>query len=431
MNKKIIWITSFIVVLLVFSGVAYFQYQEHLEDVAVEKAQQSVAGLYEDKKQSLPKDKVNEKMVLTANKSVKKVKDQKIKKALSSKVEDIDDFIKMRTLLLSFFNDKVLKVEIVDDQLNKAQTQLLKLPKSFQPKLEPVLSDAKNQWQGIDDVKKLIRSLFDDEEMTIVAQGANRDVYTSALEKLNALPQRVIIDTYTPILASVEVELSKREEEENRRIEAEREAAIQLAIREAQEATDRANQEVANNEKIQAANVMLEGVPYYNQVAAGLPNGCECASLLMALHYKGYASGVSLNALANACPRSDDPHLGFVFPMDSYWPNDRVHWIAPDALSKFGSEYGNVVNISGCSTAALKSEIDNGNPVVVYGTYGFRDATGWDGEVPLNLHVMTLIGYNPLVNTYTLLDPYAGKIVIMGDRFEKIFAYNRFAISVR
>lgn len=58
----------------------------------------------------------------------------------------------------------------------------------------------------------------------------------------------------------------------------------------------------------------LLGVRNYNQYALGAPSGCEGASLLQALQYKGKLSGWSLRSFLNTIPKSSNgnPNNGFV-----------------------------------------------------------------------------------------------------------------------
>lgn len=424
-NKKIIIVSLCCCIVLVLCGYTYNHYQaEQTNEKNLIAAKHEIASLFQDKKQTLPIADVNNTALNKADKKVKKVADKKLQKKLNEKLKSVQEFVKTRELLRSYFDQDVLKVETTQEQLKQAEEKLNKLMDSYRPLLLPVYELANNQYQAINNAKNSVRLLFDDDALSAVSENIGRNEYQTTLDILNALPQKQILEQYQPNLDNVNAVLTQREEEEARRIEAERQAAIQRAREEAQRLAE-------ENARLQAANVVLNGIPYYNQKAAGLPNGCECASLLMALHYKGYASGIDLNTFADNCPRSTDPHQGFVFAMDSYNPTDRVHWIAPDALTVYGSQYGNVVNISGCSAADLKAEIDAGNPVVFYSTYGFAAAKPYDGEVPGNLHVMTLIGYNPLSNTYIVNDPVSGQLNVSAANFERAFSYTRYAVVVR
>ncbi|MEG0093528.1 MAG: C39 family peptidase [Erysipelotrichaceae bacterium] len=431
MKHKMIYLfcLGFIVV-AVLTGFSASQNRKHQEELAL-KAEKSVEVLFQDKKQTTPKLDLTVKKVERANKKVAQVHNDKIAKTLRKKLSLLSQYIKYRDKINAYFVEGVCPVDINQSQIAKDEVSLRKLPAQYVKLLEPQLNNAKLQIQAMNDAVASMKALYKDEAMNDLNDNINRDMYHAAYDKLDALPQKSLIEKYRPFLEKADQFLLEQEEIARQRIEAQRQAALAQALAEAKAAKEQAERDAQQNALIQASNVKLQGMPYYNQNTAGLPNGCECASLLMALHYKGYAKDLNLNQFADACPRSDNPHLGFVHSMNSYYPWNVVHWIAPDALSTFGSNYGTVVNISGCSTSALKAEIDQGNPVVLYATYGFRDANGWDGEVPLNLHVMLLVGYNPISNSYIISDPILGELIVSSQRFEAIFAYNRFAVSVR
>lgn len=178
--------------------------------------------------------------------------------------------------------------------------------------------------------------------------------------------------------------------------------------------------------------IMLHQVPRLNQ-KDGVLNGCEVASLLMGLQYKGYNQGMTLKQIAEAVPKTDDPHTGFVLDIWDLLPLDQPHWIAPDALSTFGKKYyEGVVDISGASVHDLKREIDDGNPVIIYGTYCFHHPKSWSGEVPTNLHVMLMIGYYPKTGHIILHDPWGGvKIVVTDNLFTTQYNLMKYAVAIR
>lgn len=418
--KKIIMVSLSCCVVLVLCGYTFSKYQSELNKKNLIAAKQEIATLFQDKKQTMPIAEVSEATLNKVDKKVQKVADKKQYKKLDEKLKSVKEYVKARDLIRSYFDKDVLKVKTTEAQIKQAEEKLNKLIESYRPVLLPLYEQANNQYQGIINARNAVRSLFDDDELTAVSGSIGRNEYQAAIDILNSLPQKQILKQYQPNLDNVNAVITQREEEAALASQ----SASERARIEAQRAAD-------ENARLAAFNVILKGIPYYNQISAGLPNGCECASLLMALHYKGYASGINLNTFADNCPRSTDPHQGFILAMDSYEPLNRVHWIAPDALTAYGSKYGNVANISGCSTADLKAEIDAGNPVVIYATYDFAAAKAYDGEVPGNLHVMLLVGYNPKTNTYIISDPVDGQLNVSGANFERAFSYTRYAVTVR
>ena len=90
----------------------------------------------------------------------------------------------------------------------------------------------------------------------------------------------------------------------------------------------------------------LLGVKNYNQYALGAPSGCEGASLLQALQYKGKLTNWSLRQFLNTIPKSPNgnPNNGFVGSpfVENSWTYSAIY---PAPLTTWGQKYGNVQNI--------------------------------------------------------------------------------------
>lgn len=148
--------------------------------------------------------------------------------------------------------------------------------------------------------------------------------------------------------------------------------------------------------------------PYVDQIAEGMPMGCEAASLYMAMRGKGYLQGVSyLDFIATMPLTSGTPNDGFVG--NPAWVDLSLYQsIYPMALACWGSQYGNVADISGSSVWDLVEQLQAGNPVVVYVTVDFRPVVWsdwWFGPAVDNAHVMTLVGYDPATDRLLVADP--------------------------
>lgn len=151
----------------------------------------------------------------------------------------------------------------------------------------------------------------------------------------------------------------------------------------------------------------------------------------MSLQYKNLALNHNLHTFAEEMPKHEtDPHQGFIHSIYDLEPKNVAHWIAPDALSRFGSQYGTVRDISGSGVSTLKEYLDQGNPVIVYVTSNFNSPTAWDGEVPVNFHVVLLTGYNQITGNYIVLDPWSGRKIIAKQKFEAIYGLMNRAVVV-
>jgi uncharacterized protein YvpB len=185
-------------------------------------------------------------------------------------------------------------------------------------------------------------------------------------------------------------------------------------------------------------------VPYVSQLTPTYaPMGCEGASLLMALKYKGYTKE-SLKTFLDKMPKTkNNPYLGFAGSPYKII-NGVFQSIFPKPLTAFGQKYNSkVVNATGYTTAQLKRELDKGNPVVVYVTVNFAKPRwkkynmGSAGVVNIvdNMHVMTLIGYNKTTGSYYVADPDRRttntKYWVSKSVFETAYNALKYAVVVR
>ena len=184
-------------------------------------------------------------------------------------------------------------------------------------------------------------------------------------------------------------------------------------------------------------------VPFVSQLTPTYaPMGCEGASLLMGLQYKGYTN-VSLKTFLDKMPKnSNNPFESFASSPYKI-VNGAYQSIFPQALATYGKTYsGKVADATGFSTAQLKVEIKQGNPVVVYVTNKFAapiwgiyymGSAGYVRTVD-NMHVMTLIGYDEETGNYLVNDPNSyvkSQYWVTKEKFEKAYDALKYAVVVR
>lgn len=179
-------------------------------------------------------------------------------------------------------------------------------------------------------------------------------------------------------------------------------------------------------------NGTLLNAPYINQYQVG-DMACEATALLEALHNKGYAKNYDIQSFIKTMPiaTNGNPNDGFGggYQRVTYGIFQSIY---PTPLSKWGSQFGNVQNISGATPANLQNQLLSGNPVVVYVTmhwaapqYGHY----WWGTGVNNSHVMTVDGYRP--GQYHVEDPAGGSYWVSASNFENSYNIKRFAVVVK
>ena len=179
----------------------------------------------------------------------------------------------------------------------------------------------------------------------------------------------------------------------------------------------------------------LLGVNNYNQYASGAPSGCEGASLLQALQYKGKLINWGLIQFLKTIPKSPDgnPNNGFVG--SSFIESSSVYSaIYPAPLTAWAKKYGNVQNISGSSVSSLVNQIKIGNPVITWVTINFQPVRwgAWPfGAAVNNNHAVTLDGYNKSSNQVHVSDPISGSYWLSRATFETIYDARKYAVVVK
>ena len=272
-----------------------------------------------------------------------------------------------------------------------------------------------------------VSGLFTNNEKIELNSGVTRDTVENIRNEANGLKQDDVkaiingeLDKAINIIAKKEEEERKRQEEERRKLEEER----------------RKRQEAINN-----AWVILN-VPYISQNGNNVLNGCEAASLLMGLQYKGYLTNMSLVQYASDMPKSasNNAYEGFTHDIFGLAPNNVPHWIAPAPLAAFGrnsSGNQNVIDATGFSLDALDNELANNNPVVIYATGRFKPLKEWIEGAPRNIHVMLLNGYNKITGEQIITDSWTQangqtKWYVAKNKLENIYnAVGKKAVIIR
>lgn len=387
-KKKWLFLLIFFLILLLIIGTFLFVQFQYEQSVIYESAKKSIQELYQDSGKEIPRLEVSLIQVEQVEKKVEKVIYDQERKQMLVRLETLKKYISIRDLVFSCFDDEVLKSDITLEKIDNISLQYEKLPQSYQLLLKGKIDLMRPQYQTIQTAQVEVANLFTDPSMMIVKDNVNREQYNQALAALQLVIQTDVIHLLQERLNVVETELKKREEAEARRL--------------AEIARKKREQEIAN-----AWHILK--VPYISQNKSNVFNGCEVASLLMGLQYKGYLQNMSLQTYAEQVPKNSDPFLGFTYSIFDLEPLTVPHWIAPAPLALFGrnsSGNPNIVDSTGASLLDLDQQIMSGNPVVIYLTSKFKDPKPYIEGAPKNIHVLLLTGYNHITGEQIITDPW-------------------------
>ena len=338
--KKVICILIILCCAMIGIGAGYWyanqldqKEKEKIEEQTMSQAQKMLSQLYQDKEKTTPRLDITEKELDALQTCIEKMTNRKEKKQLEKQFQKIKSFYHLQQTLNHFFEGDVIKKEIVKTDLLEYQKKLEKRSQVEQSLLIGKLNQGLEQLTQTETAISKLRGLFQDEKLSQVRESVNQKEYEDVYQFMKNLKQMWILSNYEEKFQLVSEYLTKKEEEAKRKAAEERERQRQIAL-----AEQRRKEE--EQRKIEEAYVEITGIEFINQRTNQVLNGCEAASLLMALHYRGYAINHNLVSFANEMPKHDtDSHQGFIHSIFELEPKNVTHWIAPDALARCGRVY--------------------------------------------------------------------------------------------
>lgn len=412
------WLRKYRMVLIILAlllvvggvGVTFYTVQKNNfekyraeQTTILEDAKIKMAELFQDEQQEIPVRAVTEEQIAEVESRFDEVtfEDYQAERdERKAKLDRLRGFIKVREELDGKFEEGVLKSATTAQEIEEMAQKLQDLSEGYRAVLQDRFEEMQAQYAKIGELAAAVAALFTDESMTEVRGDIVRDNYDAVMEQYNALLQADVKEKWRAKLEQVDKELGIREEEARRRAEE--------AWRKIQEARRIAAEEQRRREEEIAAAWHVLNVPYHSQNLQAIYNGCETASLLMGLQFKGYLPGMNLRTYAEMIPKSTDPFQGFTYSIWDLEPKHAAHWIAPAPLAQFGRDTSgaDVVDMTGASLDQLDAEIAAGNPVIIYLTFNYVAPKEWVEGAPRNLHVMLLTGYNSITGAQLMTDPW-------------------------
>lgn len=308
------------------------------------------------------------------------IEDQ-LKYIMLDEINEAEKYILLKNKLNSYFKDAILISNINTEDIETIYRDFYRLKDKYQLTLLYLMEEMELQNNKINLLITRVNNMYETNEKINIRQDLTRIEYEQSLEAYNEIKQENIKNEYIKYINEANDYLVYKEklEEERKR-----------------------------QREIQNAWIKMY-VPYISQNLNNVFNGCEAASMLMGLKYKGYLSNMDLVTFASNMPKSSDPNTGFYLDIFGKYPNTEAHWIAPAPLveyTKSQSGNSNIINATGWDISSITNEIINYNPVVIYLTYDFLEPYNWSKGVPKNLHVLLITGYNKITNQYIITDPY-------------------------
>lgn len=390
-NKKILFIFPLLLliisIILISYGIkGYISYKYDIERKYYNTILNKYDKLFDN---NIPKDKIKTQDINKIRKELKDVKPsfKKEKKELNIKLNELENYYNLKKEFDKVYNDNILKSNTSINIINELESKTKKISVKYRKLFEDKITDMKEQRKNLDIINESVNKLYSDKDNNIFRNNITREELSNIEELLKKIKQNDIKEKYSIVISDSYKIILKREEEERRK---------------------REEEERRRKEEIERAWIRLN-INYISQNKNNILNGCEVATLLMALQYKGYLLDKNIKNLADNIPKSNDPNLGFTYDIYTLEPKDKPHWVAPSALSKFGKDYSNYENIldtTGYSLDELNKELENNNPVIIYTTSKFKQPKEIIDGAPKNLHVQLLAGYNKITGEQYIIDPW-------------------------
>lgn len=293
--------------------------------------------------------------------------------------------------MLADFNSA--NFDTISSFASETEKEISTFSEVYQERLSGPANELSEKVHRVEEAKSLVNNLFDGGN---VSENINRNDYNYARGYVDSIERDDVKSELYSRLDTVNNVISERE-----RIAWEKAEAERLA----REAAERERQE-----RIANAWHYINVPNYISQNRNNVLNGCEAASLLMALQSKGRLNDVNLHDYAQNMPKSDDPYTGFYLDIFGVEPRNVAHWIDTAPLAEYGrtSSGANVVDLRGSSLDTVANEVANGNPVVIWLTYDYKQPYNWnDGsKMYKNVHVQLVTGYNTETRQFRITDPW-------------------------
>lgn len=231
MKKKIVVLVSLLV--LVGIGVYLFvDYQKKMQEEQAREAEKAVeeaiAGLYVDDERAEFIQDIGEADFEEIRKKISKLSNDKSAKRFSKDLDDVEFLWHAWEKVQNLLEDGVL-VEAVDEKLLTSLTELITEVKeinlAFAEQLNKDVEEIKSQYESLLRIREEVYALFADEEQETMKKEVTRAQYEEVKSSLEVLLNEKEKSKLQDLLGLIDAALTKNEEAEKKRIEAEKKMA--------------------------------------------------------------------------------------------------------------------------------------------------------------------------------------------------------------
>ena len=222
MRKKVLIVLGILSLIIAVSLFGIAKIVNDRNELQYKKTYQAYTLLYKDVDKKIPIDDITLESVEKVKKSVDLVVDKEKKKDLTTNLQELNKYIKLRDDINNYYENDIVKSSTTLEMVNELLERNNKLIKAHQELLLPKINTIKEQVTNINTYKSSVVSLFTDNTYQTVRSDITRENLNQVLALKNNILQQDVINERDNYLNIVDKELAYREEQERIRQEEDR-----------------------------------------------------------------------------------------------------------------------------------------------------------------------------------------------------------------
>ena len=208
MRKKVLIVLGILSLIIAVSLFGMAKIVNDRNELQYKKTYQAYTLLYKDVDKKIPADDITLKSVEKVEKSVDLVVDKEKKKDLTTNLQELNKYIKLRDDINNYYENDIVKSSTTLEMVNELLERNNKLIKAHQELLLPKINTIKEQVDNINTYKSSVVSLFTDNTYQTVRSDITRENLNQVLALKNNILQQDVINEQDNYLNIVDKECS-------------------------------------------------------------------------------------------------------------------------------------------------------------------------------------------------------------------------------
>lgn len=194
MRKKVLIVLGILSLIIAVSLFGMAKIVNDRNELQYKKTYQAYTLLYKDVDKKIPIDDITLESVEKVKKSVDLVVDKEKKKDLTTNLQELNKYIKLRDDINNYYENDIVKSSTTLEMVNELLERNNKLIKAHQELLLPKINTIKEQVTNINTYKSSVVSLFTDNTYQTVRSDITRENLNQVLALKNNILQQDVIN---------------------------------------------------------------------------------------------------------------------------------------------------------------------------------------------------------------------------------------------